>query len=108
MKIAFVTDNGKSISPCYGQALYFLVLTVEDGEIIDQELRDKYTVANHPMLIDPITDCDILICGGMEQVTYDALVAKDVKPIVTDLELVGPALHALLEDTLIHQTALVQ
>ncbi|MFL7838228.1 MAG: NifB/NifX family molybdenum-iron cluster-binding protein [Candidatus Promineifilaceae bacterium] len=44
MKIAAVTDDGKTISAHFGRALQYVVLTIEDGRITASELRDK---ANH-------------------------------------------------------------
>jgi predicted Fe-Mo cluster-binding NifX family protein len=44
MKIAAVTDDGKTISAHFGRAIKYLVVTVEDGQITGSELRDK---ANH-------------------------------------------------------------
>ena len=41
MKIAAITDDGKSISAHFGRARHYLVCTVEDGEIVARELRDK-------------------------------------------------------------------
>lgn len=44
MKIAAVTDDGKTISTHFGRAIKYVVLTLENGQIMDRELRDK---ANH-------------------------------------------------------------
>ena len=41
MKIAAITEDGTTISQHFGRAPYYMVLTIEDGEIIDRELRDK-------------------------------------------------------------------
>ncbi len=41
MKIAVVTDDGKTISMHFGRAAYYLVCTVEDGAITATEMRDK-------------------------------------------------------------------
>lgn len=41
MKIAAITDDGKTISAHFGRARHYLVYTVEDGEIAARELRDK-------------------------------------------------------------------
>ena len=41
MKIAAITDDGVTISQHFGRAPYYLVYTVEDGEIVDRELREK-------------------------------------------------------------------
>lgn len=41
MKIAAITDDGTKLSAHFGRARHFLVLTVQDGEIVARELRDK-------------------------------------------------------------------
>ncbi len=41
MKVAFVTDDGKTISEHFGRARYFQVLTIEDGQVINREMREK-------------------------------------------------------------------
>lgn len=41
MKIAIVTEDGRTISQHFGRAPYYLVVSVEDGQVTGQELRDK-------------------------------------------------------------------
>jgi predicted Fe-Mo cluster-binding NifX family protein len=41
MKIAVVTDDEQTVSQHFGRAQYYLVFTVEDGEITARERRDK-------------------------------------------------------------------
>jgi predicted Fe-Mo cluster-binding NifX family protein len=41
VKIAVVTDDQTTVSRHFGRAHYYLVFTVEDGQIVQQELRDK-------------------------------------------------------------------
>jgi predicted Fe-Mo cluster-binding NifX family protein len=41
MKIAAITEDGITISQHFGRAPYYLVLTIENGEIVERELRDK-------------------------------------------------------------------
>jgi predicted Fe-Mo cluster-binding NifX family protein len=41
MKIAAVTDDGKTISAHFGRARAYLVCTVEGGRVVAEELRDK-------------------------------------------------------------------
>jgi hypothetical protein len=41
MKIAAITDDGKTISQHFGRASHYLVATVENGQIISRELREK-------------------------------------------------------------------
>ncbi len=46
MKIAAVTNDGRSISAHFGRATGYLVLTVENGVVVEREMRDK-TACNH-------------------------------------------------------------
>jgi predicted Fe-Mo cluster-binding NifX family protein len=39
MKIAAITDDGKTISQHFGRAPYYLVVTVENGQIVDHTER---------------------------------------------------------------------
>jgi len=41
MKIAAVTEDGTTISQHFGRAPYYLVVTVEDGQIVNKEKEDK-------------------------------------------------------------------
>ena len=36
MKIAAVTDDGKTISAHFGRARYYVVVTVEDGKVTER------------------------------------------------------------------------
>jgi hypothetical protein len=41
IKIAAVTDDGKTISPHFGRATKYVVITVEEGKITAREVREK-------------------------------------------------------------------
>ncbi len=41
MKIAVITDDGNTVSQHFGRAPYYLVVTVENKQIVDRQLRDK-------------------------------------------------------------------
>jgi hypothetical protein len=41
MKIAAITDDGKTTSQQFGRAAHYLVLTDEVSQIVDCELRNK-------------------------------------------------------------------
>ena len=41
MKIAAVTEDEVNISQHFGRAPYYLVYTVEEGDITDKEIRDR-------------------------------------------------------------------
>ena len=41
MRIAFVTDDERTVSQHFGRARYYLVVTLEDGQIVERERREK-------------------------------------------------------------------
>lgn len=41
MKIACISEDGKKISKHFGRAPYYLVLTIEGGQIVAREQREK-------------------------------------------------------------------
>ena len=51
MKIAAVSDDGTTISQHFGRAQYYVVVTVEDGQLTDHETRDK--LGHMPFADDP-------------------------------------------------------
>ncbi len=44
MKIAAVTDDNETISQHFGRAMKYSVLLIDEGQVVDRELREK---ANH-------------------------------------------------------------
>lgn len=124
MKIAFVTDDGQTISQHFGRAQYYLVLTIEDGKITGQELRPKLghnqfatephtehdQSAGHGMgsgshdkhirMADAIRDCALVVCGGMGTGAYQGMRFQNIQPLVTDLRSIPEAAQAYLSGTL--------
>jgi len=126
MKIAVITDDEQTISRHFGRAPYYLVVTIEDGRIIDQQRRGKLShthFANEPhnhqlgerhgfdpvaqdrhaQMAEAINDCEVLICGGMGAGAYQSMQARGIRPIVTGLESIDEAIRAYLEGSLIDQ-----
>ena len=125
MKIAAITDDGKTISAHFGRAPYYLVCTVEDGKIAHSELRDKVghrqfanqpheeeadprghgfgagSAARHSSMIAAITDCEALLVRGMGRGAYIALQEADIRPIVTDIESIEEAVQAYLRGDIV-------
>ena len=121
MKIAVVSDDGKTISQHFGRAPYYVVLTIENGQIVSRELRDKLGhshFANQPheeegpgiqhgtgaashnkhlMMSDAIIDCEALLCGGMGMGAYQSMLARGIKPVVTDFQDIDQAALAYAE-----------
>ena len=127
MKIAFITDDGKTISQHFGRAPYYLVLEVEDGEVVNREMRDKMghthfksdehhhdsskgsgmdaeSHKKHTSMAQAIDDCETLICGGMGMGAYQSMQQVGIIPIVTDLINIDEALQAYLARDLKDQT----
>jgi predicted Fe-Mo cluster-binding NifX family protein len=120
MKIAAVSDDGVSISQHFGRAEYYVVVTVEDGQIIAEETRPKvghHTFAaqphaplapgerhgydpgsqdKHRAMAETIADCEVLIAGGMGWGAYESLKAGGIRPIITDLTDIREAVSRLL------------
>ena len=128
MKIAVITDDGKTISQHFGRAPYYLVLTIEEGQVIERELREKMghgqyinqphvedhgslghgmgaaSHGKHVNMADTIADCKALICGGMGRGAYESMRSLDIKPLVTDLLDVETAVQAFIDGKLIDHT----
>jgi predicted Fe-Mo cluster-binding NifX family protein len=125
MKIAAITDDGKTISQHFGRAPYYLVVTVEGGEIVERELRDKLghthfvnqphepelpgqphgmgsTAHNkHLQMAEAISDCEALLCGGMGMGAYQSMVARGIKPVVTDIWDIDQAVMAYVDGKIV-------
>ena len=124
MKIAVITDDGKTISRHFGRARQYVVVTVEDGQILHQELRDKvghHTFAphqptsdphagphgfdpasrnRHAQMLDAIQDCQAVLAGGMGFGMQQNLVEVGIRPVLTDLHDIQEAVLALVEGRL--------
>ncbi len=127
MKVALITEDGKSISRHFGRAPYYLVLTIENGQNVNREMRDKLNhnhFANEPhehqpgqphgfgaeeqdrhsRMAQPITDCEAVVCGGMGAGAYQSLQVAGIRPIVTDLYDIEEAARAYMEGKLVDHT----
>jgi predicted Fe-Mo cluster-binding NifX family protein len=131
MKIATITDDGKLISQHFGRAPYYLVLTVEDGQIVERELRDKLGHAHfvnqshepeqpgqfhgmgaashnkHLQMAEAIADCQALLCGGMGMGAYQSMLACGIKPVVTEIREIDQAVMAYVGGKLVDQIDLL-
>jgi len=72
VRIAFVTDDGKTISNHFGQAGSYRVMQIEDKRHTDLGLRPKphhspgeHQPSLHGSMLEPIADCQVMVVGGM-------------------------------------------
>jgi len=133
MKIALVTNDGKSISAHFGRAHYYFVAQIEDGAVASTELVERsercgcggedhgHDHAQHEhshehghehshehgekqqRMFAPITDCDVLIARGMGQGAHRGLQAAGIQPVLTELTEIDAALEAYLAGQLVNQ-----
>ena len=113
MRIAVVSDDETTISRHFGRAPYYIVLTIEEGQIVGRETRAKaghtrsaavtatprpephgqgqHSEAKHQMMADTIADCAAVIVGGMGWGAFESLRARGIEPVVTDEQGVAEA-----------------
>jgi predicted Fe-Mo cluster-binding NifX family protein len=127
MKIAAITDDGKTISQHFGRAAYYLVSTVENGQVVSQELRNKLghthfmnqphheeqpvqphgmdTISHnkHLQMSDTIADCEALLCRGMGMGAYESMKTRGIRPVVTDIVSIDDAVMAYVHGNIVDQ-----
>jgi predicted Fe-Mo cluster-binding NifX family protein len=111
MKIAFPTDDGRTLSAHLGMARYYMVATLEDGSQPMWEQRPK---PHHPAeehhtseahahgnghrgaraMFEPVADCELLVARGMGQPAYDYAVGHGWQVILTGEKSIDTALEA--------------
>lgn len=120
-KVAAITDDGKTISQHFGRAPYYMVVTIEAGEIVGHELREKLGHAHfagetheaeepgkphgmgpaahdrHTRMAQAILDCEALLCRGMGMGAYQSMQQHNIKPVVTEIEEIDKAVIAYVE-----------
>lgn len=124
MKIAAITEDGKTISQHFGRAPFYLVLTVEDSQLVGREMRDKLGHAQfheqqearqpgqphgvdpashskHAQMFEAITDCQVLLCGGMGMGAYQSMQTLGIMPVVTDIRDIDQAVKAYIEGNIV-------
>ncbi|MFH1524766.1 MAG: NifB/NifX family molybdenum-iron cluster-binding protein [Chloroflexota bacterium] len=128
MKIAAITDDGKTISQHFGRAQYYLVATVENGQIVSREMREKlghtqFATQPHPeevpgqphgmdtashnkhlQMAEAIADCEALLCRGMGMGAYESMKTRGIRPVVTDIVTVDEAVMAYATGSIVDLT----
>ncbi len=124
MKIAAITDDKTTISQHFGRAPFYVVVTVEAGKIVSKETRDKtghHTFAahqppdltpgekhgydagsqvRHQSMAEIISDCQVLLAGGMGWGAYESMQSYNIEPIVTDVKSIDEAVQLYLDGKL--------
>lgn len=122
MKVACVSDDLRTISPHFGRAQYYVVLTVEQGKVVNREVRPKLghqhfaaqevqgasvghgmdaaSHDRHVSMAEAIRDCEALLARGMGRGAYISMEQVGIKPIATDVEDIEEAVLAYAEGRL--------
>ncbi len=125
MKIAAITDDGKTISQHFGRAQYYLVSTVENGQVVQREMRPKLGHAQladqphaadvpgqphgmdsashnkHLQMAQAISDCEVLLCRGMGRGAYESMKIAGIRPVVTDMADIDQAVKSCIDGQII-------
>lgn len=131
MKIAAVSEDGVTISQHFGRALFYVVVTVEEGKIVAHEQRDKMGHAQfagephneeshgadprghgfdpaaqsrHARMATAIADCDMLLARGMGAGAYYSMEQAGIRPILTDIANIDQAIQAVISGQIIDHT----
>ena len=124
MKIAVVTDDGKTICQHFGRALYYMVVTVENGKVVGKEQRNKAghhmagaehasheshgaqhgfdanAQVSHTGMMANIMDCQLLIAGGMGWGAQVSLKQSGIESLITDVNDIDEAIQLYIQGKL--------
>lgn len=116
LKLAIVTDDGTNVSKHFGRAPYYLVVELEGNAIKEKKLVPKLghgqfygiheggsgghhmgSESKHRAIMTPISDCKVVICGGMGIGAYQSMMLNGIQPIITSLDSAEEAIEAYLK-----------
>lgn len=124
MKIAVVTDDGTTICQHFGRAQYYSVITIENGKVKGKEQRNKAghhvagvqhasqashgerhgfdasAQASHAGMMANITDCQLLIAGGMGWGAHESLKQNGIESLITDVNNIDEAIQLYIQGKL--------
>ncbi len=129
MKVAIVTMDGNTVSQHFGRSPYYRIITIENGQITGDEIRQRGTGhfarqgqashqhhhhdnhsgghgtgpearSKHAAMAQEISDCDILVAGGMGSGAYQHFTQEGLKVYLTDLRNIEDVVIALIKGEL--------
>jgi predicted Fe-Mo cluster-binding NifX family protein len=119
MKIAIVSDDHQTISAHFGRAQFYEVFTIDAGKVTAREtlVRSNAQIVavggghepegehhhhhDHNAMMTPISDCQVLLAGGMGMGAHVSLKEHGIQPIITDIREIQAAVDAYLAGTLV-------
>ncbi|MBT3302342.1 MAG: iron-molybdenum cofactor biosynthesis protein [Bacteroidetes bacterium] len=122
MKIAIPSDNGSQISRHFGRAKGFIVFTIEEGVIQNEEFVDNRFTGHsqglhvshghqggdehhhsHQGILQALENCSIVIAGGMGKRLVTDMTSSNKQVFITKEVIARKAVELFLEDKLDHQ-----
>lgn len=118
IKVAVPTDDGETISRHFGQARFFKVITLENNQVAAAETREKashqhgdqsHSEGVHPgqQMVETISDCQVLISGGMGTPALNRATAAGLKVFLTGNSSIDTAVKDYLAGTLESDLSLI-
>jgi predicted Fe-Mo cluster-binding NifX family protein len=120
MKIAIVSDDHQTISAHFGRAQFYEVFTIDGGKVTTREtlVRSNTQIVaigeeheterehhhhhhDHNAMMTPISNCQVLLAGGMGMGAHLSLKEHGIQPIITDIREIQAAVDAYLAGTLV-------
>ncbi|MCC6398991.1 MAG: dinitrogenase iron-molybdenum cofactor biosynthesis protein [Bacteroidetes bacterium] len=127
--IAFVTDDGTTISSHFGRALYYEIVSLKDGQVGERRRVEKaghhsfgahehgegghhgaqahgdgghHNDHKHAAMTAPLAGVAVLVSRGMGVGAQQHLLASGIQPILTDLRSIDEAVQHYIAGTLAH------
>jgi predicted Fe-Mo cluster-binding NifX family protein len=110
--IAFVTDDGTTISSHFGRAMYYEIITLKDGNIIERRRVSKAGHHSfgpeadgaqghnddhkHATMTAPLTGVAVLVSRGMGFGAQQHLLGMGIQPILTGLHGIDEAVEQFI------------
>lgn len=129
MKIAIASDDKKTVSEHFGAAPYFVVVEVKEGNIVNQEIREKLghkeraeeetspqtgvegrhgftnqASQRHKETAQTIKDCQAVIAGRMGLGAYEDLRDSGLEVITTDIKEINEVVSLYAKGKLSHMS----
>jgi predicted Fe-Mo cluster-binding NifX family protein len=127
MKIASVSDDGYTISPHFGRASKYVVMTIDGDLITKREVREKvghrdfqqqgvyrhehhndprgrgygkHSAEKHQRMFEGIKDCQVVLARGMGQGAYQGLQEMGIRPVLTNIADIDIAVQAFMDGSI--------
>jgi predicted Fe-Mo cluster-binding NifX family protein len=119
--IAFVTDDGFSISAHFGRAQYYEIFRLQEGNIMERTRVAKaghhtwgegrheegthtghHQDRKHAAMTAPLDGVSALVARGMGMGAQQHLLASGIEPILTDLHTIDEAVQHFIAGTLVN------